>query len=196
MRKITKTVRGYSFDWYSEKELLEIFPEAREIIPLALAERREEYDRKVETIKELLTTARKEDPQNELVYEGLIQKFMVPSLLEIENHIFRLKRLLTLTEKRTGFSRKYENFEERRAIAKSYPITELARSRLELKQSGKNFVALCPLHSEKTPSFYLYTESNSFYCFGCQAGGDVITLTMHLYGLGFTDAVAMLNQDI
>ncbi|PIV85902.1 MAG: hypothetical protein COW50_04490 [Candidatus Moranbacteria bacterium CG17_big_fil_post_rev_8_21_14_2_50_41_107] len=70
---------------------------------------------------------------------------------------------------------------------------ELARSQIDLKSSGKNFVGLCPFHMEKTPSFYLYTETNSFYCFGCQTGGDVITLTMHLYSIRFTDAVAMLQ---
>ena len=78
--------------------------------------------------------------------------------------------------------------------AKMHPIVELARSRLDLKQSGKNFVALCPFHKERTPSFYLYPETNSFYCYGCCKGGDNLTLTMALYGISFKEAVSMLQH--
>jgi len=70
----------------------------------------------------------------------------------------------------------------------------LARSKLELMQSGGNFISLCPFHNEKTPSFYIYPESNKFYCFGCQAKGDVITLTMALHGIEFKEAVGMLQN--
>ena len=43
---------------------------------------------------------------------------------------------------------------------------------VNLKRRGKNLIGLCPFHSEKTPSFTVYPESASFYCFGCGAGGD------------------------
>ena len=48
---------------------------------------------------------------------------------------------------------------------------------VNLKRRGKNLVGLCPFHSEKTPSFTVYPENGSFYCFGCGVGGDVFTFT-------------------
>ena len=46
---------------------------------------------------------------------------------------------------------------------------------VSLKRAGSNLKGLCPFHSEKSPSFTVYPNDNSFYCFGCGAGGDVIT---------------------
>jgi len=47
---------------------------------------------------------------------------------------------------------------------------------VELKSIGNRMVAICPFHSDTQPSFYIYLDTNSFYCFGCQTGGDSITL--------------------
>lgn len=55
-------------------------------------------------------------------------------------------------------------------------------------------VGLCPFHGEKTPSFNIYTESGSFYCFGCGAGGDVITFIMKIENLDYVEAVKFLAQ--
>ena len=63
---------------------------------------------------------------------------------------------------------------------------------VNLKRRGKNLVGLCPFHSEKTPSFTVYPENGSFYCFGCGAGGGVITFVMKAEGLSFPDAVRYL----
>ena len=46
---------------------------------------------------------------------------------------------------------------------------------VQLRRRGKNLTGLCPFHSEKTPSFTVYPDTQSFYCFGCDAGGDAIT---------------------
>lgn len=54
-------------------------------------------------------------------------------------------------------------------------IVEFTSRYTRLQKSGKTFRGKCPIHDEKTASFYVYPESRSFYCFGCQAGGDVIT---------------------
>ena len=53
----------------------------------------------------------------------------------------------------------------------------------------------CPFHSEKTASFKIYPKSNSFYCFGCGAGGDVIDFVRLLYGLDFRQACVRLEAD-
>lgn len=73
-------------------------------------------------------------------------------------------------------------------------ITEVASSYVNLKRHGRNMVGLCPFHGEKTPSFNVYTENGSFYCFGCGVGGDVITFIMKIENLDYVDAVKFLAQ--
>jgi len=59
-------------------------------------------------------------------------------------------------------------------------IGDVISSYVNLKRKGRNLVGLCPFHGEKTPSFTVYTETESFYCFGCGAGGDVISFIMKI----------------
>lgn len=73
-------------------------------------------------------------------------------------------------------------------------MTEVASSYVNLKRRGRNMVGLCPFHGEKTPSFNIYTENGSFYCFGCGVGGDVITFIMKIENLDYIDAVKFLAQ--
>ena len=63
-----------------------------------------------------------------------------------------------------------------------------------LKRRGKNLVGLCPLHNEKTPSFTIYPENGSFYCFGCGAGGDVITFIGLTENLDYIESVKLLAE--
>lgn len=73
-------------------------------------------------------------------------------------------------------------------------ITDIVSAYVNLKRSGKNMVGLCPFHNEKTPSFNVYTENGSFYCFGCNTGGDVITFIMQIENLDYIEAVKFLAQ--
>lgn len=73
-------------------------------------------------------------------------------------------------------------------------ITEIVSSYVSLKRRGRNMVGLCPFHGEKTPSFNIYTENGSFYCFGCGVGGDVISFIMKIENLDYVDAVKYLAQ--
>lgn len=63
-----------------------------------------------------------------------------------------------------------------------------------LKRRGKNLVGLCPFHNEKTPSFTIYPENGSFYCFGCGAGGDVITFIGLTENLDYIESVKLLAE--
>ncbi len=65
---------------------------------------------------------------------------------------------------------------------------------IEVFKSGKYYIALCPFHQEKTPSFTIYRDTNSFYCFGCNVGGDNITLLKKVQDLTFKDAVELLSK--
>ena len=63
---------------------------------------------------------------------------------------------------------------------------------IALKRRGRNLVGLCPFHNEKTPSFTVYPENGSYYCFGCGQGGDIVTFTMRAENLDYIDAVKRL----
>ncbi len=74
------------------------------------------------------------------------------------------------------------------------PIENVMGAYVNIIRRGRNFVCSCPFHSEKTPSCTIFTDTQSFYCFGCGAGGDVITFTMKVENLDFTEAVKLLAQ--
>ena len=65
---------------------------------------------------------------------------------------------------------------------------------VQLRRRGKNLTGLCPFHSEKTPSFTVYPDTQSFYCFGCGAGGDAITFMKKIENLDYMEAVRSLAE--
>lgn len=71
-------------------------------------------------------------------------------------------------------------------------ITDVIGSYVQLRHRGRTHTGLCPFHSEKTPSFVVYPETQSYYCFGCGAGGDVITFIRTMNNLGYVEAVKFL----
>ncbi|MGN1120656.1 MAG: DNA primase [Oscillospiraceae bacterium] len=73
-------------------------------------------------------------------------------------------------------------------------IIEVAQSYVDLKRSGSTFSCKCPFHSDSTPSCHFYPSTQSFFCFGCQAGGDVITFIRRIENLDYIDAVKFLAQ--
>ena len=73
-------------------------------------------------------------------------------------------------------------------------IVEVIGEVVELKKRGRNFVGLCPFHAEKTPSFTVTPEKQMYYCFGCQAGGNVFTFLMQHERLEFPDAARVLGE--
>jgi DNA primase len=73
-------------------------------------------------------------------------------------------------------------------------IVEVIGATLPLKRAGANFVALCPFHKEKTPSFNVNPHKQIFHCFGCHKGGDVFTFIQEYEGLSFVEAVRRLAE--
>lgn len=71
-------------------------------------------------------------------------------------------------------------------------MATVAQRYVNLRKSGRGYVGLCPFHNEKTPSFYVFEDTQSFYCFGCGAGGDVITFIRQIENLDYVDAVKFL----
>ena len=71
-------------------------------------------------------------------------------------------------------------------------IVDVVGSYVNLKRAGSNFSGLCPFHNEKTPSFTVFPATKSCHCFGCGAGGDVITFIMRVENLDYVEALEFL----
>lgn len=73
-------------------------------------------------------------------------------------------------------------------------IDEVIGRLVTLKRAGGNLVGRCPFHSEKTPSFTVFPATSSYYCFGCGAGGDVVTFVMQSENLEYREAIEFLAK--
>ncbi len=79
-------------------------------------------------------------------------------------------------------------------IKEHISIVDVASLYVSLKPAGKNFKALCPFHSEKTPSFFVMPDKNSFSCFGCNRFGDIFTIVQEMENLSFVEAMNFLAE--
>jgi DNA primase len=79
-------------------------------------------------------------------------------------------------------------------IKNAADIVDIISEVVHLKKSGKNFLGLCPFHSEKTPSFSVSPEKQIFYCFGCGVGGNIFSFLMKHDGLAFPEAARTLAR--
>ena len=75
-------------------------------------------------------------------------------------------------------------------------INDIIGSYVTLKRAGSNMQGLCPFHSERTPSFTVFSKTNSFHCFGCGVGGDVLTFIMKAENLDYPSAVEFLASRV
>src|SRR5215468_9789651 len=79
-------------------------------------------------------------------------------------------------------------------IKQKLDIVEQIGGIVELKKSGKSFRGLCPFHGERTPSFYVFPETGTWRCFGCNEGGDLFTFVEKQQGLDFREALEVLAE--
>ena len=75
-----------------------------------------------------------------------------------------------------------------------YRVEDVAEKYTQLKKIGSNLRGKCPLHEERTPSFYVYTGTNTWFCYGCQQGGDVINLIQSINNCPFPSALQILTN--
>ncbi len=85
-----------------------------------------------------------------------------------------------------------DNLRER--VRDANDIVDVIGSYIPLKRAGLNFVALCPFHREKSPSFNVNPQKQIFHCFGCHTGGDVFTCVQHYEGVSFVDSLKRLAE--
>lgn len=79
-------------------------------------------------------------------------------------------------------------------LTRRVDIVDLVGSYVQLKRKGRLYSGLCPFHSEKTPSFYVYPDTQSFYCFGCGAGGSAVSFMQKMDNISYTEAVKLLGE--
>lgn len=75
-------------------------------------------------------------------------------------------------------------------------IVEVVDRQVPLKKAGQNYVACCPFHREKSPSFSVSPQKQFYHCFGCGAHGNALTFLMEHNGMGFVDAVHALAEQV
>ena len=79
-------------------------------------------------------------------------------------------------------------------IKEAIPIEHFIAQYVELRASGRNLVGRCPFHEDRDPSFVVFPETRTFHCFGCRAGGDVISFLRFRMNLSFSEALDSLEQ--
>jgi len=84
--------------------------------------------------------------------------------------------------------------ETARLVKEAADIVTVIGEHVQLKRSGANLKGVCPFHAEKTPSFMVQPERQTFHCFGCGEGGDVFTFVMKYHNLTFPEALQELAQ--
>lgn len=172
----------------SEKELLSIYPAILDEIPQKLVDLKEDREGLTKKIRERIIEIRnlKSDEFSKWFVREFLKNTLVKELVRLEREIFSLERLRLIAE---GKPQKGRITEDQIDRALNVPILDIASQKTRLRKSGRNYYGFCPLHEEKHPSFYVFTETNSCWCFGCQRGGNTINLSMLFYGFSFKEAV-------
>lgn len=185
--KINKTNKKLN-----NKELLEIFPEAKEIIIKKITELENEKRLQKNIINNKLLFIKK-ITNNDFAF-WFLKKWIECSdgkkLKEINRNLIRLKNQTWINSSRfTNASHLSQNHID---SALNIPLKDMAEKYISLKKTGKLYIGLCPFHNEKTPSFYIYPNTNSFFCYGCQKGGNIIIFIELIEGCSFKKAVNLL----
>ena len=175
----------------TDAEIIETFPEVKTIIPIKLSELKALKAEALEIISnriELIDTHTVGDDDARWFWRQWLKLNEGAELLYIERCIARLERQLRLV--RAIKPPEGSLTDDMIEAARSTPIEDVCVQ--QYRRSSKSLLGLCPLHDERSASFHIYTEQNRCWCFGCNAGGDVIKLTMLLYDLDFKAAVYQL----
>jgi hypothetical protein len=174
----------------NETELLVEIPNGKQLIQNKISEWQQKRYEIKQNIRTKLISIR--DLSNQLAKDFFrlwLQANEGEQLINADRHIARLKFLLSTFGNK---SNRVKDFELAKQQALDTPIETIAEPHTRLRKVGNKLAGLCPLHEDKRPSFYIYPDTNTFHCFGCQANGDVITLVQLLNNLSFKEALNLL----
>ena len=180
---------------YSFNQLLEIFPEAKPAIKQNLLAEIRQLKQDIIKAEELRikynnTVLSKVKTENKLLYSLIRDVFFIEPLTEgreakIKKNCFLIS---SLTPQSTDSTSRIT--ERDIAHAKTIPIENYYSGKL--KAQGHTLVGKCEFHTERSGSLTIYTQQNKFYCFGCQAGTDVIDFVQQQRGCTFLEAVKII----
>ena len=185
------------FPKFSEREWLEIFPEALELYIFPKIEELKVMKKQLEkSVREAF--GRIKNKADSWFLEQIIMFFSGQDLIDVKNQLVNLQHLAIFTESsednsETKHKKGVSSEEVNRARDK--PIERVVEQYVKLKKFGSGSSGLCPFHKEKTPSFRTFNKTNSFYCFGCHKGGNPINFIMDFLNLSFVEAVRHLNNN-
>ncbi len=197
LKEVEKEWRIQVAKTQTDEYLLDTFPEAKEIIPRKIDKHKADRHYLIEKMrsfrKEIKKIAPRKSKDEFFVWFwafAYLKYFHASKIVAIDKRLFRLKRQLRIIQGNNLTNNAMSNFAELKERAKQQPLINIATPYLKKARYGSvRITALCPFHEEKTPSFTIYIDKNTFHCFGCQAHGDVITFKMKIDNLSFKDAV-------
>lgn len=172
---------------------LEVFPEAKKIIPTKIREWEQKAESARSLVKEALRLVGTKSAEENRWFWLEVVKYAFPpmqELMEARRHIKRLK--WTIQSKGKSKVAIWENALERAREADIVRVAEMYG--LRLRKSGRTYQAICPhpQHNERTPSFHIYPPAR-YHCFGCQIDGDQISFVRMMDGCSFKEAVGKLQ---
>jgi len=193
--KIEKELREEArlFTPKTDSEWLEVFPEAKKVIPAI----RKEWENKAENCRTLVNRAielvkNKSAKENQWFWMDYIKYTFQPmqEFIEAKRHIKRLTWAIPNKKQQSGKA----IFKDQLDRAKGQDIIRVAQMYgLPIKKSGSTYKLLCPKHNEKTASFCIYPPTH-YICFGCGIKGGVISFTQLIENCSFKDAVTKLQN--
>jgi hypothetical protein len=195
-------MRAPSFPYPTGEELVRTYftsyLDLENLLADKTAEWREVISQEKAIIKEDLRTISRLTDERSRWFWTEVLKVLPPArhIREALTHITRLQRLRSAARRvfdiRDPVSGT-EAFDDKVTQARQVPILSVLSRVLEVKKRGRNYVAPCPFHDDKNPSLYIYPETNTFHCFGCQKGGDAIDFVREYFDYGFRQAIEYLT---
>jgi DNA primase len=174
----------------NNEQLIEAFPEAKQIILSLLKDMKQQHATIVTVIADQLAELKSEssDESYQYFWRQWLGLTLGEELQAIERHIARLHRQLRYIKGTP--SPEGTITDDMIQAARDVPVEDLLNQ--SFRRSGHNLIGICPFHDERTPSFHVYTQENRGWCFGCNRGGDSIAIYMLKNDCGFKDAVSAL----
>ncbi len=177
---------------FTDRQLLDIFSEIKPELPKFI-DAREIEDRNLQIrIGSQITAIYNEYKElgDRIIARETLKTGLGQDMYSNRKQLSRLRRLQNLASGDTGKKGGVSDQDIKAAL--DVPIETLFEGRL--RKTGKTLTGLCPFHQEKHSSFYIYPATNSYYCFGCNCGGNSINFTINLNGLNFVSAVKFLTN--
>lgn len=174
----------------TDSEWLQIFPEAKKIIPEKIKEWESVAKSLRPQIKQALQKIEDQSAKENHWFWRAVLKYTFPPVKELATARQNIKRLKWMTASK----RKNLKWESALQRAREQDIVSIAeRYGLKLRKIGKTYRALCPIHTEETASFYIYPPSR-FVCFGCGIKGDTIAFVQIMDRCEFKEAVYKIQN--